>query len=274
MDFPSSLWPFRNRRPTQAPAAPPRTIARNLVTDYNDVHLTEGHLSNLIPAECLSPVPFPASIIQIPDLKHHGLRALCGAMMERHSKCSMGHPFCFDPDESPDDPVLFIAEVGFQRVSADPDNFVIANYLSRAESRITEPENPVHPFDYAVSLTFAGTVPETMMTVQMLPGGNYFVRYGAIFDPIPGDYSTGTIDPANWCTLYCDPEPPHAKITYWPSEITEGQQVVPRFRCMMLRGEWWIVDCDDGRGMGQQVAGIEVSDHPDHPLRQMPYQRG
>ena len=68
--------------------------------------------------------------------------------------------------------------------------------------------------------------------------------------------------PTQW--LYLNPEPEHAKWEYYESGVTEGQRVVPEFHCLMLRGEWWVVDVDRERGMYQQVAGLEFADSPSH----------
>ena len=255
------LWPFR-RNPNRLP----RTPSRNLVASYT----TEGW-PDVVSAEYATPIPFPRSVSELPNLKHHALRALCGAMMDRDSGCLLDHPFCFPLEHAAANIVTLIAEVAC--LQNGPEDYVVGIYMSRAVARMPESEDLWDPQDYALSLDYAGTVPDRMMAVRLLPGGNYFAHYGANYDPVPGEYSTGTIDHANWTTLFCDPEPARAKHTYWPNEITEGQQIVPQFKCLMLRGEWWIFDCDMERGIAQQVAALEVADNSDHILRLMPYRR-
>ena len=206
--------------------------------------------------------------------KHHGLRALCGLLMDRHSACTVC-PFCGDPDQDGLMQLIVNVEMQTDGRTGEP---VLALYFSKAEYPSgSEAENID---DWASRLTYAEAVPIRKAVVQLLDDGSYVAEYGTIANPTEGDYSTGALNREDWTLQFnCDPEPAYARWQYWESTITSGQQVVPQFCCLRTpRREWWIVDRDyeqanrytgqSDRGMvsiiTQQVAGLEVADNPHH----------
>ena len=95
-------------------------------------------------------------------------------------------------------------------------------------------------------------------------GGAYQAMYGPILNPVEGDYSTGSIDPANARPINCNPEPRHCRWQYWESGLTKGDWLVPRFHCLQVSGEWWVVEVAGAHGMAQQVAALDFADNPEH----------
>ncbi len=250
------FWPFQNRS----------TTTRGYPIVGVEPHTSLG--SDIYVTTFPPVVRFPNDVSELPNLKAHALRALCGAMMDRHTDCELGHPFCFDLEKVPGT-ITLIAEVACQVIDGD-GSFLVAIYLSQAVSRLPESAEPFAPMDYIVCLDFSGPLPDRKMVVHLLANGDYLAQYGPILNPVPKDHSSGRLDWDNSVSLYCDPEPSHSTFTYWPSGLSEGQQVVPQFKCLMLRGEWWIVDYDGDKGGGQQVAGLEVTDNPIHLTRKLP----
>ena len=39
---------------------------------------------------------------------------------------------------------------------------------------------------------------------------------------------------------------------------------MPRYHCLQVFGQWWLVEMDRGRGRLQQVAGLQLADSPEH----------
>ena len=214
-------------------------------------------------------VPFPSDTFELPQAKYHGLRVLCGLLMDRQSSCQQQHPFCGPPpgpEENSQITTIAYATSQQDAVNGDP---VIALYLCRAirAPKYTNPEDAIDPLEYVAMLTPRDTVPNNKLVVNLLDDGHYTGEFGLISNPVEGDYSTGRIDRgAPTEAFYLDPEPAHAKWEYYESQVTEGQAVVPEFHCLMLRGEWWVVDVDREREMYQQVAALEFADNPNHGL--------
>ena len=143
----------------------------------------------------------------------------------------------------------------------------MALYLCRAATTASyaETDNSIDPPQYTASLAPRGNVPTSKALINLLSDGTYRGQLGSIANPVEGDYSTGRLNrQAPTTLLHLDPEPSHAKWEYFESQLTEGQAVVPEFHCLMLRGEWWVVDIDRARGMYQQVAALEFADNPNH----------
>ena len=161
-------------------------------------------------------VPFPPGTGDLPVMKHHGLRALCGMFMDRHSSCKSPHPFCGNiTDETP--PAQLIAHV-ISQVDEDDGATLVAIYFSLAEGPdIPEGSEPVEPFEYAAGLRYTERTPSRKLVVQLMSDGTYIARYGSIANPVGGDYSTGRLGRSDVRTLYCDPEPSHARWQDWPS---------------------------------------------------------
>ena len=233
-------WPFRNRQSGPEPMQPG----------------TEGR----------EVIPFPLGIAALAECKRHGLRALCGVMMNRHTACRSPHPFCGEHVHrvNGDTPTQFIAHV-IPQEDATSDDLLVAVYLSRAKGPEVATDEPIDPAKYAVALTYLDATPNRKLVTALANDGTYVVQYGPIANPANGDYSTGRLDQVQARTIYdCNPEPAYARYQYWESEVSEGQISIPEFHCLQLFGEWWIMDIDRERRLVQQVAALTVTDNPDH----------
>ena len=214
-------------------------------------------------------VPFSHGIMELPALKYHAVRALCGMLMDRHTQCRSPHPFCGlkGHQKDGDTPIQLIANAIPQNTV---DGTIIALYLckckdGRTQSQSTDTE-PATPLDYAVRLTYDEKTPGRKIVVRLLDDGTYLAQYGRIANPVEGDYSTGQLDQEDVRTLHCNPEPAHARWQYWESSVTDGQVSVPEFHCLQVNGEWWIVDVERNRARVRyhQVAALEFADNPEH----------
>ena len=206
-------------------------------------------------------------------LRHHGIRALCGALMDRHAACRSPHPFCGQEDR--DGVHEFVAEVIPQ---GSPDSNVpdlIGIYLCKASASANmNTEETWDPMEYIIRMVPTEPAPNRKLVVPPPQGGTYAAMYGPILNPVEGDYSTGRIDPANARPLNCNPEPQHCRWKYWESGLNWGDWRVPRFHCLHVHSEWWIVDIvdehtveKDGPGLRrlyQQVAALDFADNPEH----------
>ena len=201
--------------------------------------------------------------------RHHALRALCGVLMDRHSACQSPHPFCGHPGHRANNgipPPMLVAEAIPQRsadskVTNSPD--LIAIYLCRAAGPQTDEEH--NPLEYAISLTRTDPVPNLKLVIQAPRDGKYPALNGPILNPVEGDYSTGSIDMDEARPLNGNPEPSHCRWQYWESQLpaqTEDGWLLPRYHCLQVNGEWWVVEV--GRGMAQQVAALDFADNPEH----------
>ena len=201
-------------------------------------------------------------------LRHHAVRALCGVLMDRHTACRSPHPFCGTRGhrKNGEAPQLLIADAIPQRSPASTGCAdLIGVYLCRASGgEGTEEEEDIMKF--VAGLIPADPVPNRKLVVYAPQNGTYQVMYGSILNPVEGDYSTGSIDPANARQLNGNPEPRHCRWRYWDSDLPQkslsGEWLVPRFHCMQVFGEWWIVEI--GSGLAQQVAALDFADNPEH----------
>ena len=206
-------------------------------------------------------VPFTSQ--ELPYAKYHGLRALCGLFMDRHSACTTC-PFCGSIDDA--DTLQLIVHVEMQTDAREGEP-LLALYFCKAKLPDNVEADSIEK--WASWLQYAEAVPSRKAVVQPLDSGSYYAEYGPIANATEGDYSTGALDREGWTLYYhCDPEPAHARWQYWESEVTPQQKVVPEFRCLQVRGEWWIVDIDRERRMVQQVAAMTVAESPDHVVNQ------
>lgn len=226
------------------------------------------------PAPTLSrtPVPFPDGFdSELSVLKHHAQRAIGGWLQDRHSACRSPHPWCGPP---PQDGVRqFIAEA-INQIDANSGFPVLAIYIMPAY--LGERDQPAEGnspdlVEYVAALKPVHNVPERKLVVNMMSDGTYQGIYGPILNKVEDNYSTGNLDPeADLRTFHCDPEPPNGKSWYRESELTPGQTTYPRFHCLELHGEWWIVDCelvannDAWQMRYHQVGFVAVRDNPDH----------
>ena len=211
-------------------------------------------------------VDFPPDIWELPILKYHGLRALCGALMDRHTACRSPHPFCgLQGHWKEGDRQIPLIAHAIPQVRADTGAPLVAVYLCRATNKTELPPREwMEPVEYAYSLTYHEEIPFRKLVVSLVDDGTYIAQYGPIVNPVEGDYSTGSIDQDNLRTLYCNPEPAHVHWQYADSTFSEGQGVVPEFRCLNAFGQWWILDVDREKRKVEQVASLEWADNPEH----------
>ena len=129
-------------------------------------------------------VPFESE--DLPYIKHHGIRALCGLLMDRHSACSLC-PFSGDPEPMATVLVNIIAQTG-----AESGNPLVAFYFSKATE--VRGDNMEVVRDWATRVGYAESTPSRKAVVNLLDNGNYHAVYGHIANPTEGDYSSGTLD--------------------------------------------------------------------------------
>ena len=233
------LWPFRKRDTNQAqPVSAPRGLP--VITD------------------------FPGDLEDAETLKYYGVRALCGTLMDRHDDCRSAHPFC-GPNvhrQNGDSPHMTIAHIIPQGDSNGTG--IVGIYLCKAVSNM-QTEEDINPFEFALRMACAGTTPHRKMTVQPVSDGSYYIRYGTVLNPTEGDHSTGRLDQETAMELRSVPEPQHTQWEYYRSQLASGPlRIVPEIHCLQVFGEWWIVDVDRERMMGQQVAALTVANSPHH----------
>ena len=204
-------------------------------------------------------IPFPDDIEDLATLKYHGLRSLCGFLMDRHTVCRSPHPFCGGAQ-----PFQLIVHPVLQRNATD-GTFLIGTYFTRAKSRTLDDDSELPSLlEYVVSWGYADSMPGRKAVVNLVDDGSYFAQYGPIVNPVESDFSTGQIDANDTRSFYCDPEPAHTKWEYWTSKLTEGQLVVPEYRCILAGDEWSIIDIDREKGFAQPVAALKLADNPKH----------
>ena len=191
---------------------------------------TQEQAGVMVPSPYTVPdiVPFPDEVYDVPGMKLHGLRALCGAMMDRHDSCRSPHPFCGTHWYREDIVGEIIVHVQQQH---NPEyGSILGIYLCRATRPDALAETPAADrLDYARSLIYMDKVPIMKMAVFLVSDGTYLAKYGYIANPVEGEYSTGALDPFDVRTFNCNPEPTHAKWEYWDSDLSEGQVAIPSF---------------------------------------------
>ena len=241
-----NFWPFKKRGNAAAPAPTPPPTAPNPKI-----------------------VPFSGDLEDTATLKYHGLRALCGVLMDRHDGCGAAHPFCGPHThlKDSDTPAMIVAHIIPQGDGSVPEPNLIGIYLCQAVSGLANPSGEVDPLDFTVRLVCADTKPSRKMVVQPVNDGSYYIRYGAVLNPVDGDHSTGSLDPATIEEIRGDPEPTYAKWEYYDIPLAAGPLVtIPEFHCLQIRGEWWVVDVDKAKGAHQQLAALTVANNPNHIL--------
>lgn len=233
------LWPFR-KRGTDRPQPDSVSLDSPVVTTFSgDLEDTE-------------------------TLKYHGVRALCGMLMDRHDDCLLAHPFC-GPNvhrQNGDTSRMAVAHIIPQSSPSGAD--IVGIYLCEAVSGIRA-EGDADPLESALRMMCARTTPSEKMVVQPMSDGSYYVRYGTILNPTEGDHSTGRLNQDTAVELRSVPEPAHTQWRYYDSQLASGRlHLVPEIHCLQVFGEWWIVDVDGERMVGQQVAALTVADSPYH----------
>ena len=209
--------------------------------------------------------PFGGNLEDFTVLRHHAVRGLCGVLMDRHTACRSPHPFCgpVGHRHNGDTPASLIAEATPQGTTTTGSPNLIGIYLcpARVESYT---DGDIDPLEYTARMVPAQSTPNRKLVVFPPVGGVYEAMYGPILNPVEGDYSTGSADPESSRPLRGNPEPKHCRWRYWESELDKGDWLVPRFHCLQVFGEWWVVEVDRGRGLFQQVAGLDFADNPEH----------
>ena len=209
---------------------------------------------------------FGGDLEDLTVLRHHAVRALCGVLMDRHAACRSPHPFCgIRGHQKTGEPAQqVIADAIPQRSPTSSGRAdIIGIYLCRSEaSEGNEEEKDIWKF--ITQMVPADPVPHRKLVVSAPQDGTYPVYHGPILNSVKGDYSTGSIDPANARALNCNPEPRHCRWQYWESALAKGDWLVTRFHCLQVFGEWWIVELDLRHGLAQQFAALEFADNPEH----------
>ena len=191
-------------------------------------------------------------------LRYHAIRALCGVLMDRHTDCKSPHPFCGPGHrQNGDTPGSLMAEVIPQGTTLTGGADLIGIYLCPASAESSGEDNE-DIMEYIVRMIPSQPVPDRKLVVFPPTDGTYQVLYGPILDPTEGNYSTGKIDPDNRRPLRANPEPKHCRWQYWESGLDRGDWLVPRFQCLQVFGEWWVVEVDRVRGVAKQVAALEM----------------
>ena len=181
---------------------------------------------------------------------------------DRHTSCLSPHPFCARQDGS--GVVQLIAWAIPQGTIGPNEPNLIGIYFSRVMPIEDKQDGSTWDvMDYMSRMMPRDAVPHRKLVVWPPRNGIYPATYGRIIDPVEGDYSTGRLDPDTSRPVNdCNPEPSHCQWQYWESQLTKGDLQIPRFHCLQLRDEWWIVDIDGERM--QQVAALDYADSPSH----------
>ena len=212
-----------------------------------------------------SPVPFGGDLEDFTILRYHAVRALCGMLMDRHTACQSPHPFC-NPGHRQDgyELQMFVAEVVPQGTKDTGYADLIGIYLCPAVAPKGS-ENEEDIMQFIAGMAPSEAAPTRKLVVSSPKDGIYPAVYGPIINPVAGDYSTGSIDSDNSRPVNnCNSEPRHCRWQYWESDLNEGDWQVPRYHCLQVFGQWWLVEMDRGRGRLQQVAGLQLADSPEH----------
>ena len=240
-----------------------RNLLRNPLEDYELVQTPEAnpvlvHKFRMTELRTGAVVPFESS--ELPYIKHHALRALCGLLMDRHTACQVC-PFCGNDD----DPMELIVKAESQ-VAEQSGNPLIALYFNKVAPLQGDGMDVVN--DWAPNVTYGEKTAFRKVVVNLLDNGNYYAQYGPIVNAVDGDHSSGLLDRSQWqLNFYCAPEPAFAMWRYWDSVLTAKQSTVPEFLCLRIRGEWWVIDRDIRQGAVQQVAALAVANNPSHPIQ-------
>ena len=245
------LWPFRKKEPSRN-----RDHFELRPWDHESADVPHGWRIG----------SFDEGMTTVRGMKYHGLRALCGALMNRHSDCDDDmHAFCGPSSIS--SPTNLIAHISWGYDTEGKS--ILGITLSRATSdeKFSE-SNPAATVDELVEhiarFTYSDSTPVSMMVVYQLRNGNYLARYGRMINTVPNNRFVGNVDNEEAIPIYCDPEPQEVKHLYHDETITPGQEGEPEFHCLGINGSWWIVDIDRARGIFALAAGLELADNSNH----------
>ena len=197
-------------------------------------------------------------------LRRHSLRALCGALMDRHSDCQRAHPFCGPGhQQNGDTPRQFVA-MAVQQRSGNTGAALIGVYL--CPSTDSDPGNGQQEvMDYLIRMVPTQAAPTHKLVVAARGASDvYPTLIGKVKDATGDENPGGMLDSGTHRTVRCTPTPGHCKWQYWDSEIELRPGMVPRFHCLQVFGQWWIAEVDQESGMAQQVAALDFADNPGH----------
>ena len=200
--------------------------------------------------------------------RHHALRILCGAFMDRHSDCRSPHPFCGPGHRGSGDVVNLMIAHAMPETSGETRDEVIGIYLCRASATSLEGIKVDDYLNLSTRLEHADSAPVRKLLSVPPADGKFSVLCGPLLDPVKGEFMKGNIDPDNVRTYICDPEPPHCRWQYWDTELTadlawEGR-LAPTYHCIQARGEWWVFEIDYEHGEARIAAVTELADNPEH----------
>ena len=137
-------------------------------------------------------VPFAS--MDLSYAKSHGLRALCGLLMDRHSACTTC-PFCGINDDDGIYQLIVHVEMQSDATTGAP---LLALYFCKAKYPSESPEAisfgcgaacTAAWFDieeWAARLTYAEAVPDRKAVVHLLDTGAYYAEYGPSRQSHPG----------------------------------------------------------------------------------------
>lgn len=206
-------------------------------------------------------------------LRNQSLRALCGVLMDQHSDCLLeAHPFCGPKDDG--NAMRLVAQATQQRTGTNAP--LIGVYFYPAQGPATGPaespadgtqgEQGIDPLVYAARLS--SSQPEPTLKLVVSPRDANDGKYPALFGPVSGavggDIPGGSLAPGDCWSVDCDPSPAYCRWHYWESEIPLTTGMLPRFHCLQISGEWWIVESYPAQGVAQQVAALDLADNPNH----------
>ncbi len=200
-------------------------------------------------------------------LRNHAARALCGALMDRHSECSRQHPLCGPGHrQNGDVPTQLVARAVPQR-SGVTGNDLIGIYLHPAQAAVSD-GGLEDIFEYAARLSPAQPTPTHKLVVAARSGGGkYPALMGPALDSTGGDVPDGRLDPGRYRTVDCDPSPDHCHWRYWESEMSPQGRTVPMFNCLQVFSQWQVMEIDPVSGAYQHVAALDLADSPRHGTR-------
>ena len=180
-------------------------------------------------------------------LRHHAVRALCGALLDRHTTCKSPHPFCGSAHHrrNGDTPRELIAEAIPQGTDPTGGANLIGIYLCPA-SAVMDGEGEHDVMEYI--LRMAPTRPAPTFKLWSTARGWQ----------IPRPLRTNTQPPYQGLldrtarlrqqqTNQLQPRPRHCRWRYWESNLAYGELPVPRYHCLQVFGQWWVVEVDRSR---------------------------
>ena len=216
-------------------------------------------------SDAYQPAPFSEDITNPIVLRHHALRALCGAMTSVHSLCRSPHPFCGADDAAKAGNVINLIAIATHQVHEHTGSPLMAIYLIRAESNGTGQDYYPWPMNYIASLEPLEKVPYRKMVIVPSREGGYIAGYGQIENPVELNYATGSLDPATTRLLYFNPPPTHIEQELAGLALGDDGEW-PRIYCFMHENVWHVMTMglDDSQSLFYHFGPMDVVDDPNH----------